>query len=111
MLSGTPTAGGNSSFSVKVTDSAGNVAVELLTLAVTTTAALSIGTSGLPAGTYNTAYSATLSAVGGSGTGISWSITSGLSTLTAVNLSMSSGGVISRHAGQHRHGQLHREGG
>jgi hypothetical protein len=42
-----------------------------------------------------TAYSQTLAATGGSGTNLSWSVTSGSSQLTAIGLSLSSAGVLS----------------
>ena len=49
----------------------------------------------LPSGVAGTAYSQPLTASGGSGSGYSWTVTSGRSNLTAVSLSLSSSGVLS----------------
>jgi large repetitive protein len=85
---------GTATFTVKVTDSASNTATQMLS--VTINGALSITTANtLPSGTVNTAYSQTFAAAGGSGTGYTWSVTSGQSSLTALGLSFSTGGVLS----------------
>jgi hypothetical protein len=83
---------GTASFTVKVTDSANNSASQ--TLSVTVNPVLSITTTTLPSGTVGVAYAQTLAAGGGSG-GYSWSVTNGASSLSAVGLSVSSGGVVS----------------
>lgn len=57
--------------------------------------ALIINTNSLPPGIVGTSYSQPLSASGGSGTGYTWSVTVGASQLTAVGLSLSSGGTLS----------------
>ena len=79
VISGTPTASGNFSITVKATDSSSpaQTASSTLALAVAAaTSALSITTTSLAAGTTNQPYSASLSAAGGSAP-YSWSITSG----------------------------------
>lgn len=74
-VSGTPTAGGQSTFTVTVTDAAGATAVQQYT--VTITSSLLVTTSTLPSAVLSTPYSATLAASGGTGTGYTWTITSG----------------------------------
>jgi len=93
VLSGATPVAGTAIFGVKVTDSANNAATA--TLSVTINGALTItSTSPLPQGTAGESYSDTLTASGGSGSGYSWTVTSGSSALTAVGLSLSSGGVL-----------------
>ncbi len=53
-----------------------------------------IGPSALPKGTVGAAYSQTLTATGGSGTGYTWTVASG-TALSAVGLKLSPGGAIS----------------
>jgi large repetitive protein len=89
VLSGTPTAAGTSSFTVRVTDAASRTATQALSLVVTP--ALSITTTTLPAGTAGGAYSQTLAATGGT-TPYTWAVATG--TLPA-GLALSTGGVIS----------------
>ncbi|HLL54699.1 MAG TPA: putative Ig domain-containing protein, partial [Myxococcaceae bacterium] len=74
VISGTPTAAGTASFTLRVTDANGVGATRALTLAVFT--AISVSTSSLADGYAGTAYSATLSATGGQAP-YSWSITAG----------------------------------
>jgi hypothetical protein len=93
VLSGSSPTAGTATFTAKVTDSANNTATQALT--VTINAGLNITTTNLPSATLNIAYSQTLTAAGGSGSGYTWSVTSGSSSLSAVQLSVSSGGVIS----------------
>ncbi len=88
-LSGTPTADGNYSFTVRATDAASQAATRALSLQVG--AALTVTTSSLPSGTIGTAYSSQLTASGGTGP-FSWAITSG--TLPA-GLTLSSAGLVS----------------
>jgi hypothetical protein len=94
VISGTPTSTGTASFTVMLTDSG--------TPALTATAAytlttlyppLSVTTTTLPNAVENTSYTITLAATGGSGTGYTWTLTSG-TALSAVGLSLSSAGVI-----------------
>ncbi|MGH9606693.1 MAG: beta strand repeat-containing protein, partial [Terracidiphilus sp.] len=77
------------------TDSASNTGTSS-TIALTVNKGLSItSATTLPTGYGNTAYSQTLAASGGSGTGLTWTVTSSPASLTALNLSLSSGGVLS----------------
>ncbi len=92
VLSGNTPTVGTASFTVKVTDSANDSATA--NLSVTINAGLSVTTTTLPNGTVGTAYSANLLASGGTGTGNTWTVTGGTG-LSAVGLSLSSGGVIS----------------
>ncbi len=91
-LTGSTPVAGNVSFTVKVTDSASNTATA--NLSVTIDAALTVTTSTLPNGTVGTGYSATLGASGGTGTGYTWTVTSGTG-LSAVGLALSADGAIS----------------
>jgi large repetitive protein len=93
VLSGTPTTPGNSSFTVKVTDSAGNTATA--DFALTVEATLSISTTTLPSAATGNAYSQALAATGGSG-GYNWTVSnSATNTLSTYNLSLSSSGQVS----------------
>jgi thermitase len=76
VISGTPAAAGNASFTVTVTDYKGMTAIRSLSIAIAApTATLAITTTSLPAATRNVAYSATLTATGGT-TPYIWSISS-----------------------------------
>ena len=87
-ITGTPTAAGTFTLTVKVTDSASNTTTYTLPLAVFSP--ISITTASLPAGTVGVAYtSTTLAATGGSGS-YTWSAT-GL----PAGLSINSTGTIS----------------
>lgn len=93
-ISGTPTASGTFSFTVKVTDSSAPVESATANLSMVVAAgaqALEVTTSSLATGQVNSAYSASLAATGGT-TPYSWSITSG--TLPA-GLVLIGGGQIS----------------
>ncbi|MGH9439054.1 MAG: Ig domain-containing protein, partial [Terriglobia bacterium] len=95
IISGTPTAAGTYNFTVQMKDPKGLTASGLLGIAVALcsscgTPSLSITPSTLPAGTVNTAYSATLAAKGGTAP-YSWSLASG-ALPTGLTLS-SSGGI------------------
>ena len=95
VISGTPTASGTVSFTVRVADSSApaKTATANLSIAVAAvvTPPVTISTSSLPGGTVNSAYSSTLAAAGGT-TPYSWSLSGG--SLPA-GLNLSSGGVIS----------------
>ena len=92
VLSGKPTTVGTPSFSVTVTDSVSNTGTG--TLSITIKAGVSITTgSPLPTGYVGSAYSQTLAATGGSGTGYTWALASG-STLPG-GLNLSAAGVLS----------------
>jgi hypothetical protein len=94
-ISGTPTANGSSTFTVKVTDSTKptpKTATQSLSITIASTVpAVQITTTSVPAGQTGTAYSTTLAATGGT-TPYSWSIGSG--SLPA-GLTLSSAGTIS----------------
>ncbi len=91
VLTGTPAVAGNASFTVQVMDSASHTASTVFTLTVDS--ALVVTTASLPAATSGTAYSQTLAAGGGSGTGYTWAVT-GVSNLASFNLSLSTAGVL-----------------
>jgi hypothetical protein len=98
LLAGTPNASyGPNNISVTATDSATNQKQTItITPSLTVSNALTVTTgTTLPNGTVGTAYSQTLAASGGSGTGYTWAIT-GTNTLTAIGLSLNtSSGVTS----------------
>jgi hypothetical protein len=90
-LTGTPTAGGASSFGVKLTDLQGTSVTATFSITVAAAAKLTITSqSPLPDGKVGVVYNAQLAATGGSGT-LSWSIQTG--SLPA-GLSLSSAGLI-----------------
>ena len=88
-LSGTPTATGTSSFTVKVTDANGQSATQATS--ITVAAGVSATFAAPPTAVVNTAYSDTLTAAGGT-TPYTWSVNTG--TLPA-GLTLSSAGVLS----------------
>ena len=90
-ITGTPTTGGTSNFSVKVVDSSSPAQTQTQALGITINPLLSINTTVVPSGTVNSIYSATLHSTGGVGT-ITWSVSPG--TLPA-GLSLSASGTIS----------------
>jgi hypothetical protein len=95
VLSGTPpVAGGTANFTVQAADSASNTGTQALTLTIKPGVTVTTA-SPLPGGYGNAAYSQTLAASGGSGTPYTWTVTSGASSLSALNLSLSSSGVLS----------------
>ncbi|MGH9735265.1 MAG: putative Ig domain-containing protein, partial [Candidatus Acidiferrales bacterium] len=89
-ISGTPTASGTSTFTVKVTDASSNTATKSLSIAVAGVP-LTITTTSLSNGSTNTAYSAFLYAGGGT-TPYTWTISSGS---LPTGLTMSTTGDIS----------------
>ena len=94
VVSGTPTASGTFSIVVTVTDSASNTATQTVSLTVEATLAISTA-SPLHGGSINIAYTQTMAATGGSGSYPTWTVTQGGASLTALNLSLSTGGVLS----------------
>jgi len=91
VISGAPTtAGGPTSVTFKVTDSAGASATSILTITINNPP-LSIATGSLANGTVGTAYSQTLTANGGTGI-YTWTIISGA---LPPGLSLNASGVIS----------------
>ncbi|HWV45561.1 MAG TPA: putative Ig domain-containing protein, partial [Nitrospira sp.] len=93
VISGTPTAAGTTTITVKVTDSAGGTATKTftLTIAAPNMQPLSITTAALLAGTVGTAYNAILTATGGTGAK-TWSISSGILP-AGLSLNAASGGI------------------
>ena len=90
----TPIAGGPESFTATVTDSFKNTAS--LAFTVTVNPGVSITTlAALPEAYVGTAYVPTLIATGGSGTGYTWTVTSGAPSLTAVGMSLTGTGAFS----------------
>ncbi len=87
VISGTPTATGTSDFTVMVTDNLARSAVKAL--AITVNSGLTVETTSLPGGTVGTAYSQTLTAVGGTSPYI-WSISVG-SLPAGLSLNASTG--------------------
>ncbi len=93
MISGTPTAAGNSSFTVQVKDAKNNTGTQALSISIVAAAQPpTVTTTSLSAGTVSSAYSATVSASGGT-TPYTWSITAG--ALPAGLSLTASSGVIS----------------
>ncbi|HEU4505588.1 MAG TPA: Ig domain-containing protein [Nitrospira sp.] len=79
VISGTPTAAGTSSFTVRVQDAGGLSDTQALSITINQPApppSPSITTTSLPAGTIGQAYNQTLLATGGTG-GLTWSIVAG----------------------------------
>ncbi len=89
-ISGTPTAPGLFSFTIMATDSASNSASKLFSIQVSAPPVV-ISTVSLPSASIGSAYSATVSASGGSGP-LSFSLVSGS---LPVGLSLASSGLIS----------------
>ena len=78
VISGTPTASGNSSFTVQVKDAANNTATKPLSVSIVAAGPqpLQITTTSLPQASTSAAYSQTLQATGGT-PGYTWSVVSG----------------------------------
>jgi hypothetical protein len=76
VISGTPTAVGTSSFTVRVADSAGQQATQALSINIDPATPPSITTLSLPGGTVGTSYDETLNAGGGTGA-LVWSLATG----------------------------------
>jgi putative Ig domain-containing protein len=91
VISGTPTAAGTSSFTVRVADTGGQAATQALSILINPPSPPHITTTSLPGGTVGLAYSETLQATGGTGT-LVWSLSAG--SLPA-NLTLSPAGTIS----------------
>ena len=95
VISGTPTAAGTSSFTVRVQDAGGLADTQALSITINQPApppSPSITTTTLPAGTIGQAYNQTLQATGGTG-GLTWSIVAG-NLPAGLNLNQTTG-VIS----------------
>ena len=95
VISGTPTAAGTSSFTVRVQDAGGLADTQALSITINQPApppSPSITTTSLPAGTIGQVYNQTLQATGGTG-GLTWSIVAG-NLPAGLNLNQTTG-VIS----------------
>jgi hypothetical protein len=90
-ISGTPTAAGTSSFTVRVTDTTGQADTQALSIFINPATPPIITTTTLPGGTVGQPYSQPLQATGGTGT-LVWSLSGG--SLPA-NLALSPAGTIS----------------
>jgi hypothetical protein len=90
-ISGTPTATGTSSFTVRVADTAGQADAQAFSILINPATLPNITTTSLPGGTVGQAYSQALQATGGTGT-LVWNVS--LGSLPA-NLALSSAGTIS----------------
>jgi hypothetical protein len=96
LLSGTPTGTYASNVTITATDSATNQQQSKnVTLPLTITNALSIIPSSLPNATVGTNYTFAMSAAGGSGTGYTWSVTSGASGLSGLGITLGNAGSFS----------------
>ena len=94
-ITGTPTATGTTSFTVKATDSSTPTQTATKSLSITVVNALSITTSSLPAGTVGSPYNTTVAATGGTTPYTwSWAAQGGSSLPPGLSIS-SSTGVIS----------------
>ena len=93
-LTGTPTALGNTTFVVKVTDNSSNTATRELTVKVNPPVV--VQTTALPPGAIDAPYSQTLLVTGGTAIGYTWALASGSGPLPAGSpaFAISSGGVI-----------------
>jgi RHS repeat-associated protein len=89
VISGTPTATGTSTFTLRVTDA--NSGTATAQLSITVNSLVAITTSSIPNGTQNVAYSTTLSRAGGTSP-YSWSVTTG-SLPTGLSLNAATGAM------------------
>lgn len=92
VLSGTPTSVGTYGFTVTATDVDGDTGTRAYTVAINAGQVLTVLPTELPFGYWHTPYSATVTAVGGTGTGYTFAITAGA---LPAGLTMTSGGIIS----------------
>jgi hypothetical protein len=90
-ISGSPSTGGQYSFTVKVQDSSSTPQTATAQLSINVLGSLTVTTTSLPNGTLNTPYSATLTAGGGTAP-YTWSVASGA---LPPGLSLASNGQIS----------------
>src|SRR5215472_14704788 len=91
LITGTPNAPGNFSFTIQVTDSAAQPTIAAQSLSIRIGNPLVIATTTLPAAGVSVPYSATLSARGGFGN-VTWSLATGV---LPTGLSLSGAGLVS----------------
>jgi hypothetical protein len=91
LITGTPTTSTPVTFTATIKDSVGNTVAQAYTIGFS--GPLSIATLTLPAAYTGSAYSQTLVATGGSGTGYTWTASS--SNLATYGLTLSTAGVLS----------------
>ena len=91
VISGTPTATGMSSFTVRVADTGGQADTQALSITIGPPIPPTITTPSLPGGTVGLPYTFTLTATGGTGT-LVWSLSGGS---LPTNLTLSPAGTIS----------------
>lgn len=89
VISGTPTAGGNFTFGVKVTDSSVPAQTHTQSFSITV---LAVTTTSLPSSTVGVGYNQTLTATGGSGV-YTWGIISGSLPVGCLTLNTSTGAI------------------
>ena len=94
VVAGTPTANGTATFTATVKDSANHAANVTFTVTVSNALTITTSNSSLPPAYTGQAYSQTLAAAGGSGTGYTWT-TTGTSNLSTFNLTLSGAGLLS----------------
>jgi len=90
-ITGTPTVAGSYTFTVRAADSAGNFQTKSYTLVIEPGAVLTLGPASLPKATNGAAYTQSVVATGGTGTGYVYSLTSG--TLP-TGLTLSAAGAV-----------------
>jgi Putative Ig domain len=91
VISGTPTAAGTSSFTIRVQDAGGLSDTQALSITINLTAPPQITTTTLPGGTVGQSYSQTLHATGGIGA-LTWSLAAGA---LPAGLTLNPAGTIS----------------
>jgi hypothetical protein len=92
VLSGIPTTGSTTTFTLRVTDALGTVSPASSTISLTINSGLAIGGTPPANGEVGAPYSASFSASGGTGSGYAFSITTGA---LPPGISLSSGGLLS----------------
>ncbi|HEX7765943.1 MAG TPA: putative Ig domain-containing protein [Nitrospira sp.] len=90
-ISGTPTAAGTSTFTVRVADTAGQADTQALSILINLATPPNITTTSLPGGTVGQDYNQPLQAAGGTGT-LAWNVSAGS---LPTNLNLNPAGVIS----------------
>ena len=95
VVSGSSPVLGSASFAATVTDSASHTATVTFTVQVTNALTITTTSGSLPPAYTNAHYSQQLAAAGGTGSGYTWSVASGGSSLTTFGMTLSGAGVLS----------------